>query len=387
MTAPRINRRLLLFAVTTILSLWLLARAGSVLLPFALGLSFAYFVAPVVERIDGWIRPRLKAWGMERAARPLAIVVLYLLIGGTFMLIGLTVVPPLVDQLVELVEATPELFALAEERVDEIIVAYESWIPSEVKTMVDEAVAGAQLQEWGMRVLEVLQRGVFATMAAASSTVGFLLALLVIPFWLFYILNDTGRVLQGILGLVPSDVRPDVEAGRIIVERILSKYIRGQVIIAMVLGVVITIVLLLLKVPYALVLGVTAGALTVIPFVGGIVGAIPPLIVAGLQSSQLAITVLIALVVIQQIDNIFITPRIQGDSVRLNPGVIMVVIVVGQALMGPIGFLVAVPLAAIVRDIFHYTYLRIGEDEVTPVAALEAVGYGEWTTEVVRGGA
>ena len=121
------------------------------------------------------------------------------------------------------------------------------------------------------------------------------------------------------------------------------------------------------------------------PFVGSIVGAIPPIIVAGLQSSQLAITVLIALLIIQQIDNIFISPRVQGDSVRLNPGIIMVAIVVGQALLGPIGFVVSVPLAAIVRDIVHFVYLRVGEDEITPVAALETVGYGDATTDVVRG--
>ena len=384
MSAPRINRRLLLFAVTTIVTLWLLARAGSVLLPFALGLSFAYFVAPVVARIDTAIRPRLATWNMERAARPLAILILYLLIGGVMTVIGLTVVPPLVEQLVELAEATPELFDLAEARVDEALDAYERWIPAEARAMIEEAASGDRIEELSVQGLDILRRGVFATLAAASSTVGFLLALLVIPFWLFYILNDTSRVLRGVLGLVPSDVRPDVEAGRIIIERVLAGYIRGQAIIALVLGVIYTVVLWALGVPYALVLGALAGALAIIPFVGAIIGAIPPLIVASLNSSQMAISVLIAILVIQQIDNVFISPRVQGDSVRLNPGVIMVVIVVGQALLGLIGFLVAVPLAAIVRDLVHYAYLRVGEEEITPVAALEEVGYGHAATDVVR---
>lgn len=384
---PRINRRLLLFAVTTVVTLWLLYRAGGVLLPFVLGLGFAYFVAPLVERIDRLIRPRLARWRMERAARPLAIVTLYLLIGGTLAVVAVTLVPPLVDQLVALGEAAPELLDLAETRVDEAIVTYERWIPAEAQAMIEEAASGERIEGLVVQGLDILRRGVFATLAAASSTVGFLLASLVIPFWLFYILNDTGRVLRGVLGLVPSDVRPDVEAGRVIVERVLAGYIRGQAIIALVLGVIYTVVLWALDVPYALVLGALAGALAIIPFVGSIIGAIPPLVVAGLQSSQMALAVLVAIVVIQQVDNIFISPRVQGDSVRLNPGIIMVVIVVGQALLGPIGFLVSVPLAAIVRDLVHYAYLRVGEEEIMPVAALEAVGYGEAVTEVVRGAA
>jgi len=386
MSNARIDRRLILFGLTLAGVGWALWSAGGVLLPFIIGLSVAYFVAPLVARIDRFLRSLLGRWPWSLpAVRPAAILIVYAMLGGAVAGAVLLAAPPLIDQLSHLVERMPELGARAEERARELVALYEDKIPPRAAEYIEGALTEERLEAAGMRLLGLVQRGLVATMAAASNTLGFVLASFVIPFWLFYILQDTGRVLTGFLQLFPPSLRPDVEAIRIIADRVLAGYIRGQAIVALSLAAMFSAALTLLGVPYGLLLGALAGALGIVPYVGALVGAVPPLIVGALEGGGLGIKVLVAILVVQQVDNLVISPRVQGDSVRLNPGVIMVVVVVGQALMGPIGFLVAVPLAAIVRDVVHYLYLRLADEPPTAASALETVGYGAAATDAVRG--
>ncbi|MGH2543198.1 MAG: AI-2E family transporter, partial [Ardenticatenaceae bacterium] len=131
-------------------------------------------------------------------------------------------------------------------------------------------------------------------------------------------------------------------------------------------------------------LGLAAALLAVFPFIGAFLGAVPAVVVAFLQSPELGLYVIILFVAVQQIDNAFFSPKIIGEAVALHPALIVVVIVVGSALFGVVGALIAVPATAILRDIAHYFYLRIGEEPITPVDALIRVGYGSCVTPRVQ---
>ena len=157
MLFPRINRRLALFAVTAVVAVWLMVKAGGVLLPFALGLSFAYFVAPLVVRIDRMLRPRLMRWGIERFARPIAIVILYLLVAGVFALIGLLIVPPLVREMRDLVEAAPQLYAQAESRAQDLVRDYNTVLPEQARVLIEDTVTEERLEELGLQGLDILR--------------------------------------------------------------------------------------------------------------------------------------------------------------------------------------------------------------------------------------
>jgi predicted PurR-regulated permease PerM len=384
------RRRLVLFVIVAALVVGLLLVAGSAVLPFGLGLVFAYLVAPLVSGGDRLLRRLLDMpiarwpW-IANAVRPTAILGVYVLVAGVLAggLVLLSV--PLTSELGDLAENAPSLAAQAEALAADTVFEVQERLPDQVETEILAFFTRERVQALGLRAFEILRDGAMATVSGISSTVGFLVAGLIVPFWLFYILNDTGRFMQAMISLVPRDIRGDVEALRIIIDRVLSGYIRGQLLIAFMLGVLLTITLMIIGVPYALTLGVAAGAFGIIPFVGAILGAIPAIIVALLQSPSMALWTLIGFLIVQQIDSFLISPRVQGDSVSLNPGVIMVVIVVGQAVMGLVGLLLAVPLTAAVRDVVHYLYLRVGEDPVTPAEAMGVVGYGADVNAVVRG--
>lgn len=381
-----IKWRIVLFAATLAVVALLVVRAGRAVVPFVIGLSFAYFVAPLVDRIDRALRPLARrAPRLGGVVRPAAIALTYAIVGVGLWLGARVITAPLLAEVGTLAAQSDTLLADAEALVEARVAAYQRYIPPEVQREILAFATRERLTAAALEVWAVVQHGLGATFGAVTRTLGFLLAMLVIPFWLFYILNDTGRFLSSLMGLIPHDLRPDVEAVRIICDRVLSGYIRGQVIIAFVLGALFTALLLALDVPYAITLGVVAGVLAVVPFIGTILGAVIATLVALVVSPALAAKTLLGFVVIQQVDNLFISPRVQGRSVALNPGAIIVVLVIGQAALGPLGLLAAVPLAAICRDVVHYLYLRVGEAPAAPPDALATVGYGAHVSPRVRG--
>lgn len=368
---PRLILALVVF-LSVVLLLWLVRGA---LFPFLLGLVIAYLITPLVNRLQGWMPNALKR---RYLARPAAILVVYLLGIGLAAGVLAFLVPLIVDQVVSLSRAMPGLYDRGREWVEAALAQYQSRIPAETQAMIEEGarnLAGS--------VLRTLRDGALATFSAVSGTISWLLGLIVVPFWLFFILNEEGRATSGALSIIPSDLRSDVESMRIIVDRVLSAYIRGQLLLGLAVGVISFIGLLTLGVQFSLLLAIIAGILELVPYIGPILGAIPAVIVAFLQDPQLALWVIVLFVIIQQVENVLLVPKITGESVALHPAIIMVALVVGNALAGIVGMLVVVPLTAILRDVVHYLYIRAGEGEVEPLLALRAVGYADRATPLL----
>jgi predicted PurR-regulated permease PerM len=95
-----------------------------------------------------------------------------------------------------------------------------------------------------------------------------------------------------------------------------------------------------------------------------------------------ALWTLVVFIIIQQVENLFLAPKIAGESVKLHPALVMVVLVVGNEALGLWGMLLAVPLAAVIRDVFKYLYLRFSDEEVSPGEAMARVRTEKMTIEV-----
>jgi predicted PurR-regulated permease PerM len=104
--------------------------------------------------------------------------------------------------------------------------------------------------------------------------------------------------------------------------------------------------------------------------------------VAALQSPMTALWTLVVFIVIQQIENLFLVPKVAGQSVKLHPALIMVALVVGNEAVGLWGMLLAVPLAAVIRDVFKYLYLRFSDEEIAPEEAMARVRTEKMSIEV-----
>ncbi len=343
--------------------------ARAVLLPYIMGLVLAYILLPLVNWLDRHMPARLHTW---RIARPLAIVLTYLLLFIVIAGIVAFFVPLLIDQVKVLIENWPGLVDRMQDYgargwgwyTENIPADWQLTIETNLRNLIDDA-------------LNAIQTGLVATITTVSSTMSFFLGLVVIPFWLFYILQDEKQVKQGVLGAFPQQLRDDVRCMARLIDDVLSAYIRGQLLLVLFVGGMATIALTIIGVPFALVLGLVAGIFEVLPYVGPILGAIPAVVVALLADPVSALWVVGAFVVIQQVENLVLVPRISGKSVKLHPALVMVSLVIGNELAGLLGMLVAVPVTAVIRDVFKYLYLRFLDEPLDPDEALTSIRAGQ----------
>jgi predicted PurR-regulated permease PerM len=367
--SPERRNRLLLWVGLVLLIGAVLWGARHVLLPYVLGLVLAYVLFPVVNWFDRNMPDRFHNW---QIARPLAIIITYLLLLLLAAGIVAFFVPVVVEQVQFLVDNWPELASQVREWGVRGLGWYTENIPSDWRATIE-----TNLQNLANDAVNTLRTGLVATVTTVFSTASFILGFVVIPFWLFYILHDESQVKSGLLQAIPRQLRPDVACLARLIDDVLSAYIRGQLLLILFVGGLSTIALLIIGVPFAIVLGLIAGIFEALPYVGPILGAIPALIVALLSDPVSAIWVAAAFFAIQQVENLILVPRISGESVKLHPAIVMVVLVVGNELAGLLGMLIAVPITATIRDVFKYLYLRFQDEPLEPEDALSSIRAGQ----------
>lgn len=365
LTPARRNRLILVAALILLLALLLWAARGA-LFPYLFALALAYVVLPVVNPIDRLFGRWLKG---GRAARPLAIAVTYLFAAGLVALF-ISLVIPVVGEQFKLLWSSRDDLAEGVQRLSE---RFLGWYRESVPLDIQAQVANALRQASGA-LLGAVQTGALRTLSVVTSTVSFVLGLVVVPFWLFYVLNDQSQAMRAIVNVVPARLRADFVNLIRIVDGILGKYLRGQLLLCLFIGVMATAGLTLLGVRFPAVLGLIAGAFEILPFVGPILGLVPAVIVAAIQEPLLGVWTLLLFLAIQQVENLFLVPRISGKAVELHPAVIMVVLVIGNQVAGLWGMILAVPVAAILRDVFKYLHLRFQDEPVSPKDAMARLG-------------
>jgi predicted PurR-regulated permease PerM len=346
-------RTLLVIAAVLVVA-WLVWSSRGALFPFAIGLVFSYLISPLVNRVQLAIPNR--GW-LGRARRAIAVVIVYLAALSAFILLIATIGPRLVNETVELIESLPEYTETVREESKYWNAWYEETVPVDVRVEIE-----ANLDEVGSVVAGAAQTAVMATFGTIQRVFGFLAGLVLLPLWTFYVLKDQRRALDFFYKMWPESIQPDVRNIVGIADRILAAYVRGQLLLGLVVGVVTFIGLYFIGVEYAIPLAVLAGIFEMIPILGPWLSGVAAVIVVLATDPGKIWAVIILFVVIQQVENTFLVPKIQGDAVDLNPAIIMILLVVGGAVYGLLGVIVIVPAAAIVRDIFVYIYGRLSEE-------------------------
>jgi len=166
-----------------------------------------------------------------------------------------------------------------------------------------------------------------------------------------YLLLEKNRFQQGIEGLFSQDKRERVKELLLAVENLLGAWVRGQLTLCFIIGLASFVGLSILQIPYALPLAVLAGILEAVPTIGPIISAIPAVIVASTIAPASAVAVMILYVLIQQLENNLIVPKVMQKVVGLSPVVVILAIGAGGQLMGVIGAILAVPLVLVVTTL------------------------------------
>jgi predicted PurR-regulated permease PerM len=347
---------------------WLLWQAREAMMPFLLGLLAAYLLTPLVNRLERFMR------------RPFAILVVYLAAVAVSALGVMYVVPPVIDQAQRIVENIPtvdEARAIGSRWQDR----YEAALPDAIQQPIDDVLDSA-LEAAETNATSFVQRAVAfvgASLLRIVNTVTFLLGFLIIPIWLFYVINDQRQGRAFLDRILHPRLRPDFWNVWRMVNKVFSDYIRGQLVLGVAIGVMAGLGLLLLRLlgfetKYILLLAIIAGITELIPILGPILGAIPAVLIALLGTEdplRNTLAVVALYVVIQQLENNFLVPRIVGESVGVHPAILTVVLIAMGQVFGLLGVILSAPLAAVARDLFVYVYKRIGHEP--PHTALREV--------------
>ena len=316
-----LSLRSLLSVVAVAAGVWLLLRLWPILLLIVIALVLAGALAPVVD----WLE-------RHRVRRPLALGLVLVALLAAVLGLGALVIPAFVAQVRDLAAAAPALQARLADTL--------AGVPALAARA--DAVRTAQ----PARLLEPLGAAALASAGAAASLVVLGVTTVVLAF---YLLADHERVQGFCFALLPR--RYHLRTARVLLdlETVVGGYVRGQAVTSLAIGAFAFALLTLLRVPNPLALALFAAFTDLIPFVGGALALAPAVLAALGRGPLTALIVLAAFVLYQQVEGHVLIPRVYGKSLRLSPVAVLVALLVGGQLLGIVGALLALPLAAGLR--------------------------------------
>jgi predicted PurR-regulated permease PerM len=361
--AVRRNRLGIFVGATALLVGWLLWSAHGALPAFVIGLALAFVLDPMVTGLQ---RRGIPRWG--------GVLVAFGTVAALVWAFAAFAVAPLANQTRDFIARLPELGAAIGTLQHDLDAWYRSLpLSHEMRSTLDAAIGRAEAA-FGTAIRDFLGPAV----GTLLRTVGFLVGLVVIPVWLFFVLRDRERLPAAIAAAVPAGWRPDSQNVLLILARVGGRWVRGQLLLGAAIFVATVIGLAALTAAgfrefgsFMLVLALIAGVLEWFPIIGPIVAAVPAILVGISISPAAAIAVAVLYLAIQQLENNLLVPKILGDAVQLHPAVLILALVVGGALFGIGGAILAAPVVAAGRDLYRYAFARLADDP--PERALQSV--------------
>ena len=354
---PR-HYRLLLVAAGITVTVGLLILARGALFPFIVSSIFAYVLFPIVRTLESWI-PCRKRW--PNASRVAAILLIYISVLAAVAGALAIIIPPAFRETREFIDTVPELFTRARTAVEGWSEQYTGRIPEDIRTQIEDLLGSS-----GSILIQAAQTVIARTFSGVSNTLTIVIGLAIMPIFLFYVLKDQEAALEGFYLTIPLPLQRHVRNVLGIANRILGAYIRAQLFLALVVGTLVFLGLFLLGIRFSVLLALLAGVSELIPIIGPILGAIPGILVTLAISPGDIVWVVLLYVGVQQVENTLLVPRIQGRAVGIHPAVIMVILIVASEAAGLWGMIVAVPLAAVGRDVFKYFYREWSQETPVP---------------------
>lgn len=362
------SKRLVLIILLILVSL-LIYRIRLLLLPFVMAVVLAYLIDPGVNALArrGHI-PRL-----------LSIIIIYVLILAALVAIPVRAIPPVVVQVNGFINNVPRYLQQIGDFLQEPIMVAGFEIPID-HLPLDQMYTGISnnliniIQTVGGQSLGLLR----SIAGATISTVGWTMMVL---FLSFYLVKDHELMFQSIIDLIPEDYKGDVYLLSEQVSLTWDAFLRGQLILCLVMATIIFTLALLLNLPNPLTLALIAGFAEFLPTVGPILAAIPAALIALFQSNAswvghfmspfwFMVLILGVYGVIFQLENYYLVPRIMGHHLRLHPLVVILGALAGASVAGLLGVLLAAPVLATARLIFLYIYCKLTDQPPFSILAM-----------------
>lgn len=317
------------------LVLLFLYSAWRAIIAFLFAIFFAYLLEPLVARFQGWFR----------GSRPAAIAVVYLLFAGVLVLVLSLLGPPIAKEAQQLTERAPEWASnVSSGRIFQQLGARHGWSQDTIDRVI------GFLSQHREQIITATQELVVRAARTLQNTWW----LIVVPILAIFFLKDGDKFAQMIVNSVEDTGNRQMVAE--VVERMhtmLGHFIRAQLMLSLLGMVVVTLVLRLMKVPYAIALGPAEGALEFIPVVGPVVGGAIILGVAFLSGYKHLLWLFLFLLAWRAIQDYVNSPRIMGGTLELHPLAVLFGVLAGGEVAGVIGIFLSIPVLATIRIMWH----------------------------------
>lgn len=340
-----IRRKTAVYVVSALAALILLyflylvrVRLARVISPFVIAIFISYILMPFIAQIEKRDIPR---WA--------AILLTYIILAAFVVAALAYVIPEIVANITELIITLPEYAGLYTGKTNELLLLFQAGnYPEDLKRAIFFEIQNG-VEAIQNKAVEGLKGALKLFMGALYLAFDFAIGLVVA----FYMMRDSKKLKKSILGLFPVKWRGLLTSFFSDIDRVLANFIQGQLIVALTVGALETAGLSIAGVRYAFVLGAVGGISNIIPYFGPIIGSVPAVMVAFLQSPLKAVWAAAVFIMVQQIDNAFLTPKIIGGTLGLHPLMVILAVVVGQEFFGIAGMLFAVPAMGIIKAVCY----------------------------------
>lgn len=307
----------------------------TVMAPFLIALIISYVLNPVVNLLHA-----------RKVPRTAAVLLIYAVFVAAVTVILMNLIPMFMKQLRELNEQLPGLSARAQNLMDEM--RDSDWMPRSVRDGFNEAFR---------RLEESISRIVSGAVASIDETVNVLFVAFIVPFLVFYMLKDFQLLERTALRIVPAKHRRHTVKMLIDIDTALGNYIRGQLIVCLLVGVLAYLGYWLIGMPYALLLAGLVAVFNIIPYLGPFFGAAPAIMAASTVSVKMMLLVAAVNLAVQIIEGNVISPQVVGRTLQMHPLLIIFVLLVGGELAGIVGLILAVPAYAALKVVAQHFWI------------------------------
>ncbi len=335
---PKNKKLLITFLIALGVALVFLYLARRVVTPFFIAFALAYLLDPLVDRLEKW-----------KLSRTPAVILLLILFFAVTAAATAVLVPLFRAQMEQLAHNLPNYIQTLQEWGRPLIENIAWLEPGKIQEAVNEGLQ--KMGELPLQFLGNLTDFLWTSLSSLFSVILVAVNLFIIPVAMFYLLRDFDSINKKIANLVPPRIRQQfVDIFREI-DRVLSRFVRGQLMVATLMAGMYSAGLFACGTPMSLLIGVLAGYASLVPYLGLVFGFVPAALLTFLQFQELSpvLGVVAVFGVAQALEGIVITPRVVGDQVGLHPVAIMLAVLVGAELFGLLGVFLAVPVAAVIN--------------------------------------
>jgi len=328
----------------------LLIIGQTIFLPLLLGGVLFYLTRPLLNILDkrGW-----KRWTSLSA--------IFVLLAFVFWIFSAIIGPAITKQVNSLVEDAPALTQDVENMV-KYVLDQKNRLPEAIEQSIDDQSSkvgdfAKGFSNWVVTFVQSFASGLFA--------------LILVPFFLFYILKDHEEFAPFIANFFSGERKTWIRKTLHDIDVTLKAYIQGQLLVSVAVGVMLLIGYMIIDLDYALLLAFFGMLTNVIPFLGPFIAVIPALIIGYVQEPQMVIYVAVIMLIAQQIESNLISPNVMGRALHIHPLTVITIIMAAGNIAGLWGIILAIPTYAVIKTILKNAYARRSEIKEAATSTVE----------------